>query len=426
MPEETPNDEASLKSPDAAADQTAEEKGRRWPWVVIVLAVVLGIGLLVYLRLRTQQVTAPPPPPVEIAMAKAQKGAIPVYVNALGTVTPLATVTVLSRVDGQIMKVNYTEGQRVPEGFVLLNIDSKPYDAQLTTAQGQLQRDRETLAETKINGARYKEAYEQKAIPKQQYDDQASLVRQLEGTVKLDEGQVASAQTQVDYCSIQAPVAGLVGLRLVDAGNIVHAAGTTGMAVITQIEPITVIFSVAEDYLPAIQERMRQGHELSVEAWDRAQKNKIAVGKLMALDSQIDTTTGTIRLRAQFDNKDGALFPNQFVNARLLLNTLNDVTLVPTGAIQRGAQGAFAYVVKEDNTLEVRPVEVGVTEGAVASLAARHDENGKTTGLDPGETLATDNFNRLQEGTTVVERKASAEADPATPKTRGTTKGQKP
>jgi len=372
--------------------------------------------LLVYLRLRTPPVIPHAPAPVEIALAKAQKGAIPVYVNGLGTVTPLATVTILSRVDGQITKVNYTEGQIVPQGFVLLQIDSRPYDAQLTTAQGQLQHDRETLAEAKINQARYEEAYTQKAIPKQQFDDQASLVRQLEGTVKFDEGQVASAQTQVDYCSIQAPVAGLVGLRLVDVGNIVHAAGTTGMVVITQLQPITVIFSVAEDYLPAIQEQLRQGHVLTVEAWDRAQKKKIATGTLLALDSQIDTTTGTIRLKAQFDNKDDMLFPNQFVNARLLVNTLSDVTLVPDGTIQRGGNGAFVYVVKPDNTLEMRPVKVGITEGGTASV----------TGVEPDETIAADNFNRLQEGMAVTERKASNGADEGTPHDTKSSKGQKP
>jgi multidrug efflux system membrane fusion protein len=413
MPENKPNEEPRVNSPIASADQPPERTGRSWPWVVIVIAVVLGIGLLVYLR-RAPAVKPPAPPPVEIAMIKAQKGAIPVYVNGLGTATPLATVTVLSRVDGQIMKVNYIEGQMVPAGFTLLEIDPRPYAAQLTMAQGQLAHDRETLAEAKINQERYRQAVEKKAISQQQFDDQASLVRQLEGTVKFDEGQVASAQTQLNYCTIQAPVAGLVGLRLVDVGNIVHAAGTSPMVVITQIEPITVIFSVAEDFLPAIQEQLRQGRTLSVEAWDRALKKKIAAGTLMALDSQIDTTTGTIRLRAQFDNKDDALFPNQFVNARLLLNTLNDVTLVPSGAIQRSAQGAFVYVVKEDQTLEVRPVEVGVTEGDVASVK----------GVEPDETIAADNFNRLQGGTAVTERKAPAEAEPGAAKDAG--KDQKP
>ena len=270
--------------------------------------------------------------------------------------------------------------------------------------------------EAKVNLKRYGEAYEQKAIPKQQLDDQASLVRQLEGTVRFDEGQVASAQTEVDYCTIKAPVAGRVGLRRVDVGNIVHAADTGGLVVITQLQPITVIFSVGEDYLPAIQEQLRQGHALSVEAWDRAQQKKIATGTLLTLDNQIDTATGTIRLKAQFENKDNALFPNQFVNARLLLNTLSEVTLVPTGAIQHSAQSAFVYVVKEDHTLEVRPVQVGVTEGAVASV----------TGLEPDETIAADNFNRLQEGTAVAERKARSEADPATPTDPGTPKGHKP
>jgi multidrug efflux system membrane fusion protein len=414
MPEDKPNEETRLDSPAAPADQPPERTGRRWLWFAIAFAVAAVIGLIVFRLLRTPPVQPHAPAPVEIAMTKAQKGAIPVYINGLGTVTPLATVTVLSRVDGQIMKVNYTEGQMVPEGFVLLEIDPRPYAAQLTTAQGQLEHDRETLAEAKINQERYRQAVEQKAISQQQFDDQASLVRQLEGTVKFDEGQVASAQTQVDYCTIRASVAGLVGLRLVDVGNIVHAAGTSGMAVITQIEPITVIFSVAEDHLPAIQEQLRQGRALPVEAWDHDIKKKLATGRLMALDSQIDTTTGTIRLRAQFDNKDDALFPNQFVNARLLLNTLNDVTLVPAGTIQRSAQGAFVYVVKEDQTLEVRPVEVGVAEGDVASV----------TGVEPDETIAADNFNRLQEGTAVTERKAPDKADPGTTKDSG--KGQKP
>ncbi|MGO8702414.1 MAG: efflux RND transporter periplasmic adaptor subunit [Candidatus Brocadiia bacterium] len=417
MPEDKPNEEGRLISPAAPDDQPPERTGRSWPWVVIVLVVVLGIGLLVYLRLRTPPVIPHPPAPVEIAMTKVEKGAIPVYVNwALGTVTPLATVTVLSRVDGQIMKVNYTEGQIVPAGFVLLQIDSRPFDAQLATAQGQLQHDREVLAETKINQKRYEEAYAQKAIPKQQLDDQASLVRQLEGTVKLDEGQVAAAQTQVDYCTISAPVAGLVGLRLVDVGNIVHAAGTTGLVVVAQLQPITVIFSVAEDSLPAIQEQLRAGHVLPVEAWSRDQKNKLAMGTLLALDSQIDTATGTIRLRAQFDNKDDALFPNQFVNARLLLNTLSDVMLVPTGAIQRSAQGAFVYVVKSDNTLEMRPVKVGITEGDLASV----------TGVTADETIAGDNFNRLQEGMAVTQRKEASAATPATTNAAETPKGQKP
>jgi multidrug efflux system membrane fusion protein len=288
----------------------------------------------------------------------------------------------------------------VPEGFVLVEIDSKPFDEQLKAAQGQLERDQELLKEANVNLDRYREAYKQNAIPKQQLDDQASLVRQLEGAVKLDEGQVASAQTQVDYCRIKSPVAGLglVGLRRVDAGNIVHAADTGGLVVITQLDPITVIFSVAEDYLPAIQEQLRRGLSLSVEVLNRARQKTIATGTLLAVDSQIDTTTGTIRLKAKFDNKDGALFPNQFVNARLLLNTLSEVTLVPADAIQRSAQGAFVYVVKPDHTLEMRPVEVGITEGDVASV----------TGLKPDETIAADNFNRLQEGTVVAERKASS------------------
>jgi multidrug efflux system membrane fusion protein len=415
MPEDKSNETVQPSSLAQTVDQPAEKKGRSWLGTVIVLAVALGIGLLVFLRLRAPAVKPAAAPPVEIAMAEAQKGAIPVYINALGTVTPLATVTVLSRVDGQVMKVNYTEGQLVHAGFVLAEIDSRPFDAQLKVAQGQLDRDREILKEARVNRERYAEAYTQKAIPQQQLSDQESLVRQLEGTVKLDEGQVAVAQTQVDYCTITAPVAGLVGLRRVDVGNIVHAADTGGLVVITQLQPITVVFSVNEDYLPEIQEQLRQGHALAVEAWDHALQKKIATGTLLALDSEINTSTGTIRLKAQFENKDNALFPNQFVNARLLIRTLNDVTLVPADAVQRGGQGAFVYVVKADHTLEVRPVEVGVTEAGVASVA----------GLEPGEVIAADNFNRLLEGTAVTERKASSAPAPGSPKKPNAPEGQK-
>jgi multidrug efflux system membrane fusion protein len=415
MPEDRPHEEIQPTSTADIADQLSEKKGRHRFGMVIVLAIALAIAVLVILRLRRPNVRPPAPPPVEIAMATAQKGSIPVYVDALGNVTPLATVTVLSRVDGQIMKVNYTEGQIVPAGFVLMEIDSRPFDAQVTTAQGQLQRDSEMLREANVNLQRFKDASAQGAIPRQQLEDQQSLVRQLEGTVMLDEGQLAAAKTQLDYCTIAAPVTGLVGLRRVDVGNIVHAADTSGLVVITQLQPITVVFSVSEDHLPAIQEQLRQGQKLPVEAWDAARQKKLATGALLAQDSQIDTTTGTIRLKAQFENKDDALFPNQFVNVRLLLNILNDVTLVPTGAIQRSAEGAFVYVVKEDHTLEMRPVEIGASEGAVTSV----------TKLEPGEVIAADNFNRLQEGTAVTERKAPSEPMPAAPEKPGAPEGAK-
>ncbi len=420
MPEDKPNEEARLNSPAAPADQPPEGTGSSWTWVVIVLAVVLGLGLLLYFRLRKPPVVPHAPAPVEIALAKVQKGSIPVYVNGLGIVTPLATVTVTSRVDGQIVKVNYTEGQMVPEGSVLIEIDPRPYAAQLAQAQGQLEHDQESLKEAIADRDRYAKAYAVKAIPELQLRDQESLVRQLQGTVKFDEGEVASAQTNVDYCTIKSPVpgVGMVGLRKVDVGNVVHATDTSAnpMVVLTQVQPTTVIFSVAEDYLPAIQDQLRQGHVLSVEAWDRALKNKIATGTLMALDSQINTTTGTINLRAQFDNKDNALFPYQFVNARLLINTLSGVTLVPTVTVQRGANGVFIYVVKSDNTLEMRPVKVGVAEGGTTSV----------TGVQPDETIAADNFNRLQEGMAVTERKAATAPAPETTNAPETPKGQNP
>ena len=333
---------------------------------------------------------------VQISTAVVRKGDIGIYVPALGMVTPLNTVQVRSRVDGELVAVNYVEGQMVHAGDALVEIDPRPYQAQLTQAQGQLARDKALLENAQVDLERYQIAYQSNAIPKQQLDTQVATVHQYQGAVKFDQGQVDTANLQLVYAHITAPITGRVGLRLVDPGNIVHATDTNPLAVITQLQPITVVFSVAEDYLPEIQRQAGQGTKLLVEALDRTQQKKLATGALVSIDNQIDPTTGTVKLRGIFTNEDNALFPNQFVNARLLVSTEHDATLVPVTAIQRNAQGSFVYVVQTNQTVAMRPVTVGPTEANVAAVA----------GVQPGETIAADNFNRLQEGAKITVRGA--------------------
>ena len=348
--------------------------------------------------------TVSAPPVVQVATAVVKRGDIGTFVNALGVVTPLNTVSVKSRVDGQLVKVNYEEGQMVRAGDPLVEIDTAPFQAALDQASGQLARDRAMLENAHIDLDRYKEAFAKNAIPKQQLDTQVAMVRQFEGTVKLDQGQVDNASVQLAYCHILAPISGRVGLRLVDAGNIVHASDVNPLLVITQLQPITVIFNVAEDYLPQIQVQLRGGKVLSVDAFDRAQTKKLATGTLKTLDNQIDTTTGTVKLKALFTNEDESLFPNQFVNARLLVDTKHDAALVPNMAIQRNAESAFVYVLKPDQTVAVQTITVGTTDGTVSAVE----------GVAPGTTVAADNFNRLIDGAKVGVRSQTNETNSAT------------
>jgi multidrug efflux system membrane fusion protein len=313
---------------------------------------------------------------------------------------------------GSGLKVRYTEGQTVHQGDPLVEIDPAPFEAALAQAEGQLARDTALLENARLDLERYKEAFAKNAIPKQLLDTQLSTVHQYEGAVKLDQGQVNNAKVQLAYCHITAPISGRVGLRLVDAGNIVHANDTNPLVVITQLEPITAIFSVAEDYLPQINQQLRAGRQLSVDAFDRAQQRKLATGTLQTLDNQIDTTTGTIKLKALFPNQDDVLFPNQFVNARLLVDTHRNVTLLPNAAIQRNAQGPFVYLLQTkstNRTVVVQPVTLGITEASLSEVE----------GLEPGAVVAADNFNRLTEGANVVLRPAASESRPADPKRRG-------
>ena len=375
---------------------------RRWPWALLALVLIIAIiGIIMHRRQPTEQIARPGragggPPPLMVSTATAQKGDIGVYVSALGIVTPVNTVALRSRVDGQLVKVYYREGQPVHQGDPLAEIDPAPFQAALAQAEGQFARDSALLENARLDVERYKEAFAKNAIPKQQLDTQMSTVRQYEGAVKLDQGQIDNAKVQLAYCHITAPITGRVGLRLVDAGNIVHGSDTNPLVVITQLEPITVVFSVAEDYLPQIQQQLRQGRELVVDAFDRAQQKKLATGTLQTLDNQIDTATGTIKLNALFQNEEDLLFPNQFVNARLLVDTHHDVTLVPNQVIQRNAQGSFVYLINPDNTVALHPITVGATDSTVSEVS----------GLEPGAIVAADNFNRLTDGAKVTIRAA--------------------
>jgi len=334
-------------------------------------------------------------PSIMITTATAQKGDIGVYLNALGLVTPIETVAIKSRVDGQLVKIYYQEGQMIHKGDPLVDIDAAPYQAMLLQYQGQFDRDRALLENAHLDLERYTVAYASNAVPKQQLDTQAAAVHQYEGTVKLDQGQVDNARVQLAYCHITAPISGRVGLRLVDEGNIVHATDANPLMIITKCQPISVIFTVAEDCLPQIQGQLKSGKNLLVDAFDRAQTNLLASGTLETLDNQIDTATGTLKLRAVFANDDGTLFPNQFVNARLHMNTLHDVTLLQNTAIQRNAQGAFVYLFKsEEQTVSIQPIVVGTTDGGISAVE----------GIAPGVIVAADNFSRLTDGASVTLR----------------------
>jgi membrane fusion protein, multidrug efflux system len=370
-------------------------------WIALLAMALLGAGIYVFFAQsgeaqapRTQQ-GAGAARAIPVVTAKAKTGEMNVYLTGLGTVTPLNTVTVKSRVDGQLMRVLYHEGDIVTAGALLAEIDPRPFQVQLAQAEGQQAKDQALLKNAQLDLERYKVLFQQDSIAKQLLDTQEALVRQDEAALKIDQGQIDSARLQLTYSHITAPLSGRVGLRLVDPGNIVHASDTNGLIVITEIDPISVIFAIPEDSLPQVQQQMRGGHQLPVEAYDRDLKHKLATGSLMTIDNQIDPTTGTVKFKAVFPNKEAALFPNQFVNARLLVNTVRNVVLVPNAAIQHSPQSAFVYVVKQDNTVEARNVQVQGSEGDQTSIAH---------GLSAGETVVTDGVDKLQPGAKVALR----------------------
>jgi multidrug efflux system membrane fusion protein len=368
--------------------------GHVWIWVIMFLV----FGLIIYLALRHHDQAASSATAsrrgqggtVTLTTATAQKGNIGVYLSAIGTVTPVYTSSITSQVSGIISSVSYREGQTVQKGAALIDIDPRIYQAQLTQAEGTLEKDSNVLAQAQMDLERYRAAWARNAIAKQILDDQEKLVLQDQGTVKNDQGVVDYDQVQLGWCHITAPFSGRVGLRLVDPGNVVQANSTTTLAVITQMQPITVIFTLAETYLGEIQTQMRKGVPLPVYALDSTQNTPIATGKLLTIDNQIDTTTGTVRLRAQFDNRKNELFPNEFVNTRLLVNTLEGVTLIPDSTIQRNGQATFVYVIA-NNTATMRTVTPGVEDSG----------NTVVQGVNPGEVLANSSFEKLQSGAKV-------------------------
>jgi membrane fusion protein, multidrug efflux system len=375
---------------------------RRHPYVlgsIALLIVMVGGGILAlsgpWRSTAGAQGGVPAPPRVSVMAAAARTRDVSVYLNGLGAVTPLNTVTVKSRVDGELIAVRFQEGQIVSSGELLAEIDPRPFEAQLTQFEGQLERDQALLDNARLDLTRFQELVKTDAVPRQQLDTQVSLVHQLEGTVKNDQGQIDATKVQLVYCRITSPIAGRVGVRLVDPGNIVHATDTGGLVIITQLQPITVIFTIPEDSIPTVLEQLRQGVRLPVEAYDREYRRKLADGALLTIDNQVDPTTGTVRLKAQFPNTDNRLFPSQFVNARLLIETRRGATVVPTAAVQQSPRGSFVYVLRPDRTVGVRQVTVGVTDGDDVSIER---------GLAVGEQVVIEGAERLRDGAAIALR----------------------
>jgi membrane fusion protein, multidrug efflux system len=400
----------ALAPPDEESLVGSPPPRRKHRWVGLIVLVLAGVGVysfwpkLEQMRARLAQTATGKaakghaggrnqgPSILPVVAARATRGSIGVYLTGLGAVTPIYTDTIKSRVDGQLMSVHFKEGDMVHEGDLLVQIDPRPYQAALVQAEGNLIRDQALLANARIDLKRYETLVEQNAVPEQQLATQRALVTQYEGTVKTDQGTIDAAKVNVDYCTITAPVSGLVGLRLVDPGNIVHATDTNGMLVITQMQPMSVIFTISEDQLPPVLQKYRAGQSLIVDAYDHDWKMRLAEGRLAHIDNQIDQSTGTLKLRAEFDNNKDELFPNQFVNTKLLVQEKSGVTLLATAAVQRNAQNTYVYVVKPDSKVTIRQITTGVTEG---------DQTEIISGLAPGDEVVMTGVDKLQEGTAV-------------------------
>jgi membrane fusion protein, multidrug efflux system len=398
MPEENLNRESP--GPPASRSSSPERptpprSGRRvFAWIAVLL--LFGIAFYLVLHHKEQGTQGPGARragfgQVTLTVATANKGSIGVYLDAIGTVTPVYTSSITAQAAGVVTGVHYREGQMVRKGDPLIDIDPRPYQAQVLEAEGTLEKDTNVLAQAKMDLERYQQAWARNAIPKQTLDDQEKIVLQDEGQVKNDQGTLQYNQVQLGYCHIVSPINGRVGLRLLDPGNVVTAGGTTVLVVVTQVDPITVIFTMPQDNLDQVQEQMRQTKALSVDALDRAQLKKIASGKLLTLDNQIDTTTGTVKLRALFNNETGALFPNQFVNTQLLVKTLDGVILVPSNAIQHNGQVSFVYAI-QNGIAKVHNVKPGVSDKGMTAVQ----------GIDAGTVVATSSFEKLQDGAKTV------------------------
>lgn len=370
---------------------------RRGMALTLILTSVGWSGCSEYSK---QNAHAAGPHIVSVSIARVQKEDVPVFLVGLGSVTAFYTANIKSRVDGQIMRVNFKEGQIVHEGDLLIVIDPRPYQVQLEQMQAQLFKDQATLRDAKLNLDRYTTLIPSGSIAQQQVDTQKSLVDQLDGQVRTDQAQIDNAKLQIVYCNITAPFTGRVGLRQVDPGNIVHATDTNPMLILTQLQPIAVIFTLPEDELPTVAQRMKDA-TLQVEAYSRDNQTKLATGKLMTIDNQIDPTTGTAKLKAVFDNKDSQLWPNQFVNADLLLETRKNSTVIPTASILHGPQGAFVYALNPDKTVEARDVDIALTQGTITVIKR---------GVKPDEVVVTDGQDKLQTGSSVEPRNVAGNA----------------
>jgi multidrug efflux system membrane fusion protein len=381
-------------------DPEAIHRRHRRNFIILLVIVLVVLGFLYYRHKSSPALApgakggAPAQAPAAITVGQSKTGDINIYVNAIGTVTPTYTVTLYSQITGQVMSVHYREGQMVHKGDPLVDIDPRPYQATLLQAQGNLEHDQGLLAEARMDLERYKEALAKNAIARQQYEDQVHIVDQYEGTVKADQGTVDYDKVQLAYCHITAPISGQVGLRLVDPGNTVFSGSSSVLVVITQLQPITVVFNVPEDNLPQVEVQLKAGHKLSVDAFNRTNDKVLESGKLTALDNQVDTTTGTIKFRAEFPNKKSILFPNQFINARLLVNTLKGVVLVPSAAVQHNGTAAFVYIVQANNTVSVQPITTLTSNEQVTAVQ----------GVNAGLNLATSGFDRLENGAQVSVR----------------------
>jgi multidrug efflux system membrane fusion protein len=407
------------------APATAPSKTLWWPWLVVI--AVLAVAGWYYRGVKSAKSSADAATPgapgspskgkggfgagglvVPVVVATAERGDLPVYFNGLGTVTAFNTVTVRSRVDGQLISVAFKEGQFVHEGDLLAQIDPRPFQVQLEQAQGQLAKDQAQRKDAEVNFERYKLLFNEGVIPQQQLDTQGALVGQFDGAIESDQSQINNAKLQLTYSRITAPISGRIGLRLVDAGNIVHATDSTGLLVITQLQPISVIFSLPQDQLPQVNAKLHSGVQLTVDAYDRDDTAKIASGKLQTIDNQIDLTTGTYKLKSMFANTDNSLFPNQFVNVHLLVDTLHNLTIVPTAAIQRGPQGTYVYAAAKDpaskeTSAKISPVTIAQTTGNSVGLSA---------GLNPGDIVVIDGQDKLQDGTKIIPSPASGSSAP--------------
>jgi membrane fusion protein, multidrug efflux system len=396
----TEQTKAKYSAVDAESRVGVRSHRQLWTWVVAAL-VLLVTGYVWHrhqLAVQAAAASKVAKPAVPVAAVRAKRGDLNLYLSALGSVTPFNTATIKSRVDGQIVNILFKEGQNVKEGDLLIVIDPRPYEVQLTQAQGQMAKDLANYQNAKVTVARYQTLYSEGVLARQDLDNQQSLMNQARGAVESDRGAIDSAKLNITYSRITAPITGRIGLRIVDIGNIVHAADTTGLAVVTQLQPISVIFAIPEDDIPQVSKKTEGGQAMPVEAWDRAFTKQISSGTLLTFDNQIDQTTGTVRLKAQFDNSDYSLFPSQFVNARLLVDTVHDAVLVPSAAVQKSPQGSFVYVVKPDNSVAVRDVTIGATQGDTVSIAS---------GVADGDMVVTDGVDKLQPGAKVNVRVAA-------------------